>query len=617
MDRPINRMINQQNSIPEIPPQEAVPVTKPEQQEVDYNEEEARWAAMIEKDKQELEQLHSDPKNIQPDDSKIQKEEPVEQPKAEEPKQEQPSVQEPAPVSDEGAPASVEDEDAEIAEMERRLAEKKAKAAKLRNERNVKIAEQVSTRVVEVKNVSEEEQKKHQEIAEKNNVSNRVFTDNGSDEDLGNLMETLDKEDARTEEAKEENPSPALTTLVLCEQIGQRTRQQRMMNRFIKELGAEKNQHFKEMTETDLKLSKINPHPAKGDPGTTVKLKGAAARLAVISRTQGLYRIMLYNSGFWITVHTLSVADAAAFVHEVDADFQELGRIIGGQFHLVLGAYLKNKVMEILPNLVISSNLEGFEDPSVLGEAISIHDYDTILWGICCSMYRDGIGIGVHCTNPECRHIDQNQYVDLTRACYINPEVFNEEAMVWMRDTRSVRTLEDCVRYRNNILKSVRELELEPGTLITLKVPSLQFFANKSIELVGKMQAAIYKSRNQKTQELKDQMTIHFYKMLAPWVSKIVYLSKDDTHPNTLIEDYDAISTALEIQSSNRDNPFYEKIEAYIRDTKCSIYTLTSLECPKCHKKPNLNSDGVFPLDVEYLFFGLSCRKLEQTGMTL
>ena len=131
------------------------------------------------------------------------------------------------------------------------------------------------------------------------------------------------------------------------------------------------------------------------------------------------------------------------------------------------------------------------------------------------------------------------------------------------------------------------------------------------------MQAAIYKSRNQKTQELKDQMTIHFYKMLAPWVSKIVYLSKDDTHPNTLIEDYDAISTALEIQSSNRDNPFYEKIEAYIRDTKCSIYTLTSLECPKCHKKPNLNSDGVFPLDVEYLFFGLSCRKLEQTGMTL
>ena len=54
-----------------------------------------------------------------------------------------------------------------------------------------------------------------------------------------------------------------------------------------------------------------------------------------------------------------------------------------------------------------------------------------------------------------------------------------------------------------------------------------------------------------------------------------------------------------------------------IRDTKCSMYCLTSLECPKCHKKPDLNADGLFPLDAEYLFFGLSCLKLEQTGIQL
>ena len=111
-------------------------------------------------------------------------------------------------------------------------------------------------------------------------------------------------------------------------------------------------------------------------------------------------------------------------------------------------------------------------------------------------------------------------------------------------------------------------------------------------------------------------MTLHFYKMLAPWISKILYKSEDESLPNTLIDDYDAICTAME-SLIGVSVPYYEKIEAYIRDTKCSMYTLTSLECPKCHKKPNLNSDGVFPLDVEYLFFGLSCRKLEQTGMTL
>ena len=590
MERPINRP-KQDNVMPEISPQDAT--------SKNYNNEEEEWARLIEQDKQELEQIKNNPDNTIPLAQS-------------EPKQSEPTKEE--PVNSNNTPP--EQELDEIARLEKELADKKAKI-QAHKERVVKLATDTGDRIRDTKQISDaDELKKHAEIAEKNNVSNRVFTDIGTDEELADLVERIDQEDNRSDEAKEESPSPALTTLVFCDQIGQRTRQQHMMNRFVKELNEEKNQHFKELEEPGLKLSKVNPHLAKGEPGSTIRLKGESARIAVLSRTQGLYRIMLYNSGFWITIHTLSMADAAAFVHEVDADFQELGRVIGGQFHLVLGAYLKNKVLEILPRLIISSNLEGYDDPNILGEAISIHDYDTILWGICCSMYRDGIGIGVHCTNPDCRHSESNMYVDLTKACFINPDVFNEEAMVWMRDTRTIRTLEDCIRYRNVILNSVRDFELEPGTIFTLRVPSLQYFTAKSVELIGKMQSIIYKPHNQKNQDLKEQMTLHFYKMLAPWISKILYKSEDESLPNTLIDDYDAICTAME-SLIGVSVPYYEKIEAYIRDTKCSMYTLTSLECPKCHKKPNLNSDGVFPLDVEYLFFGLSCRKLEQTGMTL
>ena len=578
MERPINRP-KQEEPMHEISPQDAT--TK------NYNQEEEEWAALIEQDKKELEQLKNNPENTIP----LEQTQPI--------------------VSEQSASEDL----SEIEKLEKELADKKAKLQQIK-EKTAKTSTETENQAKDNNQSDADEAKRHEEIAKKNNVSNRVFTDIGTDEELAELVEKIDQEDNRSDEAKEESPSPALTTLIFCDQIGQRTRQQHMMNRFIKELGQEKNQHFKEVTEPALKLSKINPHLAKGEPGSTIRLKGESARIAVLSRTQGLYRIMLYNSGFWITIHTLTMADAAAFVHEVDSDFQELGRVIGGQFHLVLGAYLKNKVLEILPRLIVSSNLEGYDDPSVLGEAISIHDYDTILWGICCSMYRDGIGIGVHCTNPECRHVEQNMYVDLTKACFINPDVFNEEAMIWMRDTRTIRTLDDCIRYRNTILKSVQDLELEPGTIFTLRVPSLQYFTSKSVELIGKMQSIVYKSHTQKNQDLKEQMVLHFYKMLAPWISKILYKSEDASLPNTLIEDYDAICTAME-SLVGVTTPYYEKIEAYIRDTKCSMYTLTSLECPKCHKKPNLNSDGVFPLDVEYLFFGLSCRKLEQTGMTL
>lgn len=457
-------------------------------------------------------------------------------------------------------------------------------------------------------------QKKHDEIATKNNCSNRVFTDNGTEDDLDNAIITYDREDQRDEEAKEESPSPGIIAMSLCAQAGQKTKQARMMNRYINEL-KELNQKFEILTESVLRLSKITPRLPKNDKTTPIHLSGDAAKIAVLSRTQGLYRIMLYNSGFWITVRPLTVSDASAFVHEVDNDFKELGRILGGQFHLVLGAYLKQKVLEILPNVIVSSNLEDWDQPDVLGEAISMHDYDTILWGICCSMYRDGIGIGVHCTNMECRHIDANQYVDLTKACYINPDVFNEEAMTWMRDTRVNRTLDDCLRYRNTILKSTKTLPMDDNkVLIHMRVPSIQTYTKRSVELIGKMQSAIYRAKTRKNQELQNQVIFHIYKMLAPWISSIVY--KNESDADVVIEGYDAICADLEARAE-QDHTLYSKLEEYIRDTKCSMYCLTSIECPKCHKKPNLNSEGLFPLDVEYLFFGLTCLKLEQTGAQL
>lgn len=625
--RPINRVVQpMEDGLPEVPPTEVIVDKHPEPQPSEPTPSavtDEDWAKEIEREKAEQEAVLK----------KLAEEEKATEQKVAETQQHEMQA------------------DQKIAELERQLAELKAQQAKpvqeppkpqpqpvapkepkqeaqqpapsapvnpLEKLQQDELGGTLSQNTPEA-NAPKEEivdpvQKKHDEIATKNNCSNRVFTDNGTEDDLDNAIITYDREDQRDEEAKEESPSPGIIAMSLCAQAGQKTKQARMMNRYINEL-KELNQKFEILTESVLRLSKITPRLPKNDKTTPIHLSGDAAKIAVLSRTQGLYRIMLYNSGFWITVRPLTVSDASAFVHEVDNDFKELGRILGGQFHLVLGAYLKQKVLEILPNVIVSSNLEDWDQPDVLGEAISMHDYDTILWGICCSMYRDGIGIGVHCTNMECRHIDANQYVDLTKACYINPDVFNEEAMTWMRDTRVNRTLDDCLRYRNTILKSTKTLPMDDNkVLIHMRVPSIQTYTKRSVELIGKMQSAIYRAKTRKNQELQNQVIFHIYKMLAPWISSIVYKSEADA--DVVIEGYDAICADLEARAE-QDHTLYSKLEEYIRDTKCSMYCLTSIECPKCHKKPNLNSEGLFPLDVEYLFFGLTCLKLEQTGAQL
>lgn len=623
--RPINRVVQpMEDGLPEVPPTEVIVDKHPEPQPSEPTPSavtDEDWAKEIEREKAEQEAVLK----------KLAEEEKATEQKVAETQQHEVQA------------------DQKIAELERQLAELKALQAKPVQEppkpqpvapkEPKQEAQQPapSTSVNPLEKLQQDElggtlsqntpeanapkeeivdpvQKKHDEIATKNNCSNRVFTDNGTEDDLDNAIITYDREDQRDEEAKEESPSPGIIAMSLCAQAGQKTKQARMMNRYINEL-KELNQKFEILTESVLRLSKITPRLPKNDKTTPIHLSGDAAKIAVLSRTQGLYRIMLYNSGFWITVRPLTVSDASSFVHEVDNDFKELGRILGGQFHLVLGAYLKQKVLEILPNVIVSSNLEDWDQPDVLGEAISMHDYDTILWGICCSMYRDGIGIGVHCTNMECRHIDANQYVDLTKACYINPDVFNEEAMTWMRDTRVNRTLDDCLRYRNTILKSTKTLPMDDNkVLIHMRVPSIQTYTKRSVELIGKMQSAIYRAKTRKNQELQNQVIFHIYKMLAPWISSIVY--KNESDADVVIEGYDAICADLEARAE-QDHTLYSKLEEYIRDTKCSMYCLTSIECPKCHKKPNLNSEGLFPLDVEYLFFGLTCLKLEQTGAQL
>lgn len=625
--RPINRVVQpMEDGLPEVPPTEVIVDKHPEPQPSEPTPSavtDEDWAKEIEREKAEQEAVLK----------KLEEEENATEQKVAETQQHEVQA------------------DQKIAELERQLAELKAQQAKpvqeppkpqpqpvapkdpkqeaqqpapsapvnpLEKLQQDELGGTLSQNTPEA-NAPKEEivdpvQKKHDEIATKNNCSNRVFTDNGTEDDLDNAIITYDREDQRDEEAKEESPSPGIIAMSLCAQAGQKTKQARMMNRYLNEL-KELNQKFEILTESVLRLSKITPRLPKNDKTTPIHLSGDAAKIAVLSRTQGLYRIMLYNSGFWITVRPLTVSDASAFVHEVDNDFKELGRILGGQFHLVLGAYLKQKVLEILPNVIVSSNLEDWDQPDVLGEAISMHDYDTILWGICCSMYRDGIGIGVHCTNMECRHIDANQYVDLTKACYINPDVFNEEAMTWMRDTRVNRTLDDCLRYRNTILKSTKTLPMDDNkVLIHMRVPSIQTYTKRSVELIGKMQSAIYRAKTRKNQELQNQVIFHIYKMLAPWISSIVY--KNESDADVVIEGYDAICADLEARAE-QDHTLYSKLEEYIRDTKCSMYCLTSIECPKCHKKPNLNSEGLFPLDVEYLFFGLTCLKLEQTGAQL
>ena len=455
---------------------------------------------------------------------------------------------------------------------------------------------------------------KKAEIAEKNDVSNLVHLALGNDEDFINAFEREMDEDDRPESERTSNPTAYAAGMAVVRQLGQTNNQQRLLARWIGEI-LEKNHDALKGVEREMRLARITPKI--GDGTGPKKLTGATARAAVISRMKGMFRVQLYNSGFWLDLRPPTLIDIDGWMQSIDTEFKELGRTLGGHAHAVIDAYIKQKFFDILPSMVQRSNFEDYNDPNKLIANISFHDYDTLLWAMCCMIFKDGIGAGVYCTNPDCRHVDEHQYVDLKNICFLNMDLFNGKAMEWM--TRGAHagskllTEADLKQYREEILGFKKTVSYDDGqTVYEFRVPTIKEFIEESISLISKMERLLNGEHDISTDIVSNQLTFHLYKMLTPWI-KTLSLYDENGNLQYQIPDREAIFDSLDVDHLE-DSTIYEDASNFIRDTKISFYSSTTLKCPKCGKAADLKNDNMFPLDMQYLFFCLSCHMLEQTG---
>lgn len=456
--------------------------------------------------------------------------------------------------------------------------------------------------------------KKQEEIAVKNDASTFVHLNLGTDDDLNDAAEREFEEDTRPQEERQNNPTDYAAGLAMTMQYGQRNNQQKLLTKWIGDI-LERNTSALVAAANEMRIARVTPKI--GDGNGPKKLSGSTAKAAVISRLKGMYRVQLYNSGFWLDLRPPTLMDIDSWMKEVDTDFKELGRVLGGHAHSVLDIYLKRKFMEIVPSMVQRSNYINFNDPNRLVDNISYHDYDTLLWAVCCMMYKDGIGAGIYCTNPDCRHIDSHQFVDLRNICFLNTEVFGAKAQAWMtagaHAGSKLLTDEDLKEYRDNVVGKPMTLSYENGKIVfELEVPTMRRYIEEGISLVTKIENVLDGDHDIHSDIVSNQITYHLYKMMAPWI-KVLNIHDDKGNLSYKIEDREAIFESLDIEMFE-SNGFFKDITNYVRDTKASIYSATTIKCPKCGKVANLAHDNMFPMDLQYLFFCLSCLQLEQTG---
>lgn len=345
--------------------------------------------------------------------------------------------------------------------------------------------------------------------------------------------------------------------------------------------------------------------------GNPVELKGQEAKIATIARMRGVRKIFLPNSGFYVVIRPMTLSELVEFARTVDSDEKELGRILGGHFHIISDFYIKQKFMELVPRIVIASNLAGFNSPNVLMDNIAFHDYDVLLHAVCAIMYKSGIVINLTC--PKCDVSFNGQKVDLNKIKYHVLDDLSAEAVQFMTSSKSV-TPEMAKDYRHNLLPHTGFID-DGNVRYIMQVPTMSYWMECSNRLMSRLSSVIQGKPQFDDEKTTLEFTVNIARMMTPWIGEVQYM--DNNKPDAVIKEPDSVMEALEasmIENATPDSDIYTKISSFIQRTKLTYICYTMVKCPKCGATPASSLDGYVPVDVQELFFNLACHQLSVTG---
>lgn len=105
---------------------------------------------------------------------------------------------------------------------------------------------------------------------------------------------------------------------------------------------------------------------SKGKKLNTPKVvSGDEAVTMAIARLRRTAKVNLYNSGFWLVIKCPDNLELHDIMQSVYTDVKAFGRILGNHFFFLSDFYIIKKFCEILPSLVVNSNLVGWRANSL------------------------------------------------------------------------------------------------------------------------------------------------------------------------------------------------------------------------------------------------------------
>ena len=356
--------------------------------------------------------------------------------------------------------------------------------------------------------------------------------------------------------------------------------------------------------------------------GKKFSLDGASGYARLTALTGGMRRIFLWNSGFYVTLKNQTLMNLNNFYREVARQDYEYGREAGGYYYLYSHLDIAEFVVKtLLSNAICGSNYVFWQDQDKLLRAISLADFQVLLWGMATLMHPSGARTNFVCAEPECGHI-QTEFVDLTKLHLLNTDLITDDMINYFKQNNKVDDAQ-LADYQNRLLKHLKkdiEFEYGAGTslkkwIVHCKQCSLYDWLEVGRDFNGELIKSVNIKRNAAVQEY---LGYNIYRTFKPWIESVdLHLNiggeeSIGTIENTGTTDNNKSFTMIldEWQQHARDIDL--KFRDYILDTSISRLAYYMPECPKCHKAPKTGSHGYVPYDPLRSFFILAFMRLLQ-----
>lgn len=337
------------------------------------------------------------------------------------------------------------------------------------------------------------------------------------------------------------------------------------------------------------------------------EVSGRDARMLVLAANKNVKKIILYNSGFNITIRAPSLSELNNLFNMLNANMNSYGRLMGTVFYLYSDLKIKEHIWTFIESLVIASNLNKWEKGNRLRDAVTIHDYSLILLHVTALIHKNGFNFTHICTETDCRH-EVSALIDLN---LLQLTDFSKIPLALLETLAKADKVDpgDLKAYRKALFStepiSIGNYRLYP------RVPSMSDYIVNGNIFNETLSMSVADLTNAK--DVDRYLQFNFNRIYESWILSVDILDEEGK-VSFKTADRDAITAVLEhiYDSQEQRDEFVEKIIQFIQDTTITLIGYAAAPCDSCGKMPTAAINGYIPIDVQSSFFIMLVMRLIQ-----